>query len=120
MSYSNILKCTPRALKYVREKLSKRTLGDGLRLGIKKSGCSGWLYTFNYGKKVDENEIACILSEDVTVFIQKKFSSVFQGACLDYMKSGLNGYLTCINPNVIGQCGCGESFSLNSLEIDKQ
>ena len=39
---------TPRAAQRVRNYLDKRGHGLGLRVGVKKTGCSGWAYVIDY------------------------------------------------------------------------
>jgi iron-sulfur cluster assembly protein len=39
---------TERAAKQISKQLSKRGNGLGLKLGVKKSGCSGFAYTLDY------------------------------------------------------------------------
>ena len=39
---------TENAAKQIRTQLAKRGKGLGLRVGVKKVGCSGFAYTFDY------------------------------------------------------------------------
>ena len=43
---------TESAARQIQKSLSKRGKGVGLRLGIKKVGCSGFAYTFDYADEV--------------------------------------------------------------------
>ena len=45
---------TPAAVERVRSFLAKRGHGVGLRLGVKKTGCSGFAYVVNYAEGLVE------------------------------------------------------------------
>jgi iron-sulfur cluster assembly accessory protein len=48
----------------------------------------------------------------VTVFIPRKDLPILNGTEIDFITVGLNSMLQFRNPNVTGECGCGESFSV--------
>src|SRR6186713_1770921 len=84
---------TSKALVYVRKKLMSQSKKGGLRISIKKSGCSGWLYVFEYGEQASKDElIFCV--EEINIFIHHQHVGIFQGALVDYVRAGLNGHLT--------------------------
>lgn len=107
------IQLTPAAIRYVRKKLSSQASGEGLRIGLKKSGCSGWLYTFDYGRQTGNEEATFMVANDIPIIISQQHLKIFKGTIIDYVKSGLNAHLTCLNPNEIARCGCGESVSLS-------
>ena len=83
----------------------------GLRLGIKKSGCSGYAYEMDYCLAVDEQDVG-FESQGVRVFVARDHLPALAGAELDYVAEGLTRMLHVNNPNVKDTCGCGESFTL--------
>jgi len=48
----------------------------------------------------------------VKVFIDPKSLIYVDGTEMDYVKQGLNEGFEFRNPNVKGECGCGESFTV--------
>ncbi len=48
----------------------------------------------------------------VKVVVDPKSLVYLDGTQLDYVKQGLNEGFEFNNPNVTGECGCGESFNV--------
>ena len=95
----------------VKSYLDARGKGVGLRVGIKKTGCSGYAYVVNYADDVADSDI---VFEDfgVKVVVDKQCLELIDGTEVDFVKQGLNEAFRFRNPNVTGECGCGESFSV--------
>lgn len=91
--------------------LEKRGKGAGLRLGVKTSGCSGLAYVLEFVDVIDEND-EVFEEKGVTVIVDKKSLAYLDGIELDFVKEGLNEGFQFNNPNIKGECGCGESFSV--------
>ena len=91
--------------------LEKRGKGAGLRLGVKTSGCSGLAYVLEFVDVIDEND-EVFIDKGVTVIVDKKSLVYLDGIQLDFIKEGLNEGFKFTNPNMKGECGCGESFSV--------
>lgn len=102
---------TESAVKRVRDMVAKRANGIGLRIGVVKSGCSGYSYALDYADEVAAND-AVIEQDNVKVVIDKESLPLLEGMVLDFVKEGLNQSFKFINPNVTSECGCGESFSV--------
>ena len=102
---------TESAANRVRTFLSTRGHGVGLRLGVRKTGCSAIAYVINYADNVDPQDY---IFEDrgVKVFVDRASLSLLDGTIVDFVKQGLNEAFRFRNPNVKGECGCGESFSV--------
>ena len=102
---------TENAAQHVRKFLEKRGKGAGLRLGVRTSGCSGMAYVLEF---VDEVQPEDEVFEDhgVKIVVDKKSLLYIDGTELDFVKEGLNEGFKFNNPNVKGECGCGESFSV--------
>ena len=49
---------TEAAAKQIQEQLAKRGKGLGLRVGVKKVGCSGFAYTFDYADELRADDRA--------------------------------------------------------------
>ncbi len=95
----------------VQQFLDNRGKGLGVRLGVKTSGCSGMSYVLEFVDDVNEDD-EVFEDRDVKVIIDKKSLLYLDGTELDFVKEGLNEGFTFKNPNVKGECGCGESFSI--------
>jgi iron-sulfur cluster assembly protein len=102
---------TPSAADRVQSFLTRRGRGLGLRLGVKKTGCSGFAYVVNYADDIGANDIV-FEHRGVKVIIDRDSLSYIDGTEVDFVKQGLNEAFRFRNPNVKGECGCGESFSV--------
>ena len=102
---------TPSAAERVRGYLSRRTESVGLRLGVKKTGCSGFAYVIDYANDIGENDVV-FEDQQVKLVVDKKALELIDGTKVDFVKQGLNEAFKFHNPNVKGECGCGESFSV--------
>lgn len=102
---------TESAIKRVRDMMSKREGGVGLRVGVVKSGCSGYSYALDYADEVASDDVV-IEQGDVKVVVNEEAMPMLEGMELDFVREGLNQSFKFINPNVTSECGCGESFSV--------
>lgn len=95
----------------VRTFLAARGHGIGLRLGIKRTGCSGYAYVVNYAEEVLPGDV---VFEDagVKVVVDADSLPLVDGTEVDFIKQGLNEAFKFRNPKAKGECGCGESFNL--------
>ncbi|HEY4958723.1 MAG TPA: iron-sulfur cluster assembly accessory protein [Caldimonas sp.] len=104
---------TESAVKQIQTQLAKRGKGLGLRVGIKKVGCSGFAYTFNYADEVRASD-HLFEAHDAKVVIDAESLSFIDGSRLDFVKEGFKQVFKFENPNVDSTCGCGESFNLKA------
>jgi iron-sulfur cluster assembly protein len=102
---------TERAAKQIEKQLEKRGKGLGLRLGVKKSGCTGFAYVIEYADEAGLDD-QVVESHGVKVVISNESMSFLDGTELDYTREGINEAFRFNNPNVKDSCGCGESFSV--------
>src|SRR3981189_2241094 len=102
---------TESAANRVKTFLVSRGHGVGLRLGVRKTGCSGFAYVINYADQATPGDL---MFEDrgVKGFVDPTSLSLIAGTSRDVVKQGLNEAFRFRNPNVKGECGCGESFSV--------
>jgi iron-sulfur cluster assembly protein len=106
-----LITLTGTALERVRNFLATRGTGIGLRLGLKKTGCSGYAYTVNYADEINDDDVVFDI-EDVKVVVDKDNLDLIDGTEVDYVREGLNEAFKFRNPKATGECGCGESFSI--------
>jgi iron-sulfur cluster assembly protein len=102
---------TENAAKQIRKQLAKRGKGLALRIGVKKVGCSGFAYTFDYADEVRQGD-EIFASHDASLVVDADSLPFLDGSRVDYIREGLNDSFRLHNPNVGDTCGCGESFSL--------
>ena len=102
---------TEPAAERVRNHLEARGSGLGLRIGVKKTGCNGFAYVVNYADEVREDD-RVFEARGITVVVDEQSLPLIDGTEVDFVKEGLNEAFKFRNPNVSGECGCGESFSV--------
>lgn len=91
--------------------LDNRGKGEGLRLGVKTTGCSGMAYVLEFVDSVEDTD-EVFESNGVKIIVDPKSLLYIDGTELDYGKEGLNEGFKFNNPNVKDECGCGESFTV--------
>jgi iron-sulfur cluster assembly protein len=102
---------TSAAADRVRSFLGRRGHGVGLRLSVKKTGCSGFAYVVNYADEVGADDVV-FEDQGVKVIVDRASLDYIDGTEVDFVKQGLNEAFRFRNPNVKGECGCGESFTV--------
>ena len=102
---------TESAASRVRNYLEARGGGIGLRLGVTKTGCSGYSYVINYAEDITDADVV-FEDKGVKVIVNADALPLIDGTEVDFVKSGLNEAFSFRNPNVTGECGCGESFNV--------
>lgn len=102
---------TASAAERVRVFLATRGSGLGLRLSVRKTGCSGFAYVVNYADERHNDDLV-FEEQGVKVFVDPESLPMLDGTTVDFVKQGLNEAFRFSNPNVKGECGCGESFNV--------
>ena len=102
---------TESAANRIKSFLAGRGSGIGLRLGVRKTGCSGFAYVVNYAESQQPGDTV-FEDRGVRVFVDSASLGLIDGTIVDFVKEGLNEAFRFRNPNVKGECGCGESFSV--------
>ena len=102
---------TESAAHRIQAQLARRGKGVGLRVGVKKSGCSGYAYTLDYADAAGpEDEV--FESNGAAVVVKREHLPMLEGLTVDFQREGLNEAFKFRNPNVKAECGCGESFAV--------
>ena len=101
---------TPSAAERVRSFMN-RDGGLGLRLGVRKTGCSGWAYTVELARSIDAEDVV-FEQDDVKVVVNHDSLAFLDGSTIDFVSEGLVSAFRFDNPNVSDECGCGESFTV--------
>jgi len=81
----------------------------GLRLFVQQGGCAGLSYGMRFEHEPEENDTV-YEREGLRVFVDGASIDYIEGSVLAY-EGGLQGAGFHVqNPNVVSECGCGESF----------
>ncbi|PXA74803.1 MULTISPECIES: HesB/IscA family protein [Vibrio] len=112
VSNQAVLTLTDSAIRHLEAKLAKQP-DHVLRVSIKTSGCNGYAYVLELQQQTPESDLALKITDTLTVKIAQDAIPMLHGSQMDYVKEGLNGVLKFNNPNVVGECGCGESFNVS-------
>jgi iron-sulfur cluster assembly protein len=104
-----MISLTDAAAKKIQQTLTRRGHGEGIRLGVKTTGCSGLAYVLEYVDKPlpEDQSFDCA---GCRIFVDPKSCVYLQGITVDYVRQGLNEGFEFNNPNERDRCGCGESF----------
>lgn len=105
------IQLTASAAQRIGHQLARRGKGVGLRVGVKKSGCSGYAYTMDYADEIGAAD-QVFEQHGAKLVINTEHLPMLDGLTLDFQKQGLNEAFKFLNPNVKGECGCGESFTV--------
>ncbi|WP_232505599.1 HesB/IscA family protein [Legionella clemsonensis] len=100
------------AKQHILSYLDKQKDSKGIRLSVKRTGCSGLSYVVDYVQSPQDNDIVQVLADDYIICIDKSSYPYLKGMKVDYVRQGLNYKFVFDNPNQKGQCGCGESFTV--------
>lgn len=107
------IELTKAAASHVVNELNKRGRGEGLRVGTKKSGCTGFAYVVDYADQIGEADLV-YQSHGVKVVVDEQSLANLDGMVIDFVRTNLlNQGFEFRNPNVKDMCGCGESFSVS-------
>ena len=85
--------------------------GIGLRVDVRKTGCSGWAYDVGIAKGAEDSDHVFEAS-GLKVVVSEKALPMVLGTEVDFVHEGLVRDFRFRNPNVTGECGCGESFTV--------
>lgn len=105
------LTLTDNAARHVAEQLAARGKGVGIRVGVTTTGCSGMAYVLEFVDELDEHD-QVFEDHGLRIVVDPKSLVYIDGTELDFVKTGVNEGFEFHNPNVKGECGCGESFSV--------
>ncbi len=102
---------TERAAHHVEQYLGRSDKAVGLRLGVKRTGCSGLAYVVNVADQIAADDTV-FDSAGIKVVVDPDSLQYIDGTEIDYVQEGLNEAFQFRNPNAAGECGCGESFNI--------
>jgi len=106
------IQLTPAARQRMQCFLAAQPEAVGVRFGVRKTGCSGYAYVVEIAERVDEGD-RLVEQDGVRLVVDANSLPFVEGTQIDFTRHGLNSAFVFRNPNVTGECGCGESFTVN-------
>ena len=102
---------TDAAANRVKDFLANRGKGEGLRLAVRTSGCSGMAYVIEFADVIEPDDTV-YEANGVKLIVDAKSLVYLDGTEVDFAKEGLSEGFKFNNPNAKDSCGCGESFNV--------
>lgn len=87
---------------------------DGLRVGVKGGGCSGFQYVLAFDEKREGDEVVDV--DGITLLVDDESVRFVKGSVIDFVESMMGAGFKVENPNVVASCGCGSSFRVADEE----
>ena len=107
------LRFSEKAILHFTSSLKNNGNSDGVRIGVRKAGCSGFEYFFEFVDTKLSDSTDFIFNEgDCKIYVDKESLNYLKGSLVDYSEEGLNQGIKFHNPNAKAVCGCGESFTI--------
>jgi Fe-S cluster assembly protein SufA/iron-sulfur cluster assembly protein len=105
---------TEAARKQAQRELERAAAG-GIRLDLDESGCSGYMYELEFVDQPVSGDKHFDV-DGVALYVPEKWLTMLNGLEIDYVKEGVNSLFKFRNPNATGECGCGESFTVEDMD----
>ena len=83
-----------------------------VRLSTKESGCTGYAYVLDLVDGAEAEDVVLHPTETVALAVDAEAIKILSGTEIDLVTEGVNSVIKFNNPNVVAECGCGESFSV--------
>ena len=92
--------------------LQKDSESVGFRVNVVKTGCSGWGYEVEIAHQISDDEVV-FQDKGVDLIVSQEALELIDGTEIDFEQQGINHVFVSHNPKATGECGCGESFTVN-------
>ena len=109
---NSLISMTESAIRYFESRLKDQP-GNLVRLSTKTSGCTGYAYVLDSVDNAEDGDELVQINDNITVAVAANAIELLRNTEIDYVKEGINGIVKFNNPNVVNECGCGESFSVS-------
>ena len=104
---------TESAAQQITKYMIEHGAGIGLRLGVKRTGCSGFAYVVDVADHLIQDDVL-LENCGIKIVVNVEQLPLLKGTEIDFVRQGLSDSFRFRNPNVSGECGCGESFSVDA------
>ncbi|HDG1667578.1 Fe-S cluster assembly scaffold SufA [Kluyvera ascorbata] len=102
---------TPSAAAHIRELVKQQPSIQGVRLGVKQTGCAGFGYVLDAVNEPDKDDLL-FEADGAKLWVPLSAMPFIDGTEVDYVREGLNQLFKYHNPKAQNECGCGESFGV--------
>ena len=107
------IRLTEAARQRMHDFLAKDAGACAIRFGIRRTGCSGFGYTVDLAQAIDSDDT--VFDQDgLRLVVDRKALPFVDGTEIDFRREGLNAAFVFRKPNATGECGCGESFTVDA------
>jgi len=105
---------TPNAITKIQQILIEAGQPDlALRVFVQGGGCSGFTQGFTLdAEPAAEDDYVAVVADGVRVMIDSMSHQYLAGTSVDYVEELMGAQFVINNPNAVGKCGCGSSFSV--------
>ena len=86
---SSDLNFSDEAIAHFASSLKNRGKGEGVKIGVRKAGCSGYEYYFDYVDNFDTNGVI-FDKNGCKIYVDNDSLNFLKGSLVDYKKEGLN------------------------------
>jgi iron-sulfur cluster assembly accessory protein len=110
---SQPVRLTAKAVQMVRTTLEQEGLDprSALRVAVRGGGCSGFEYALDFDLESRPGDILLEFN-GLNVFVDPVSARYLAGTEIDYVFGPMGSGFRFNNPNAVGSCGCGSSFSV--------
>lgn len=107
------VKLTPKAVDMVRTTQDQEGIDAnyGLRIAVRGGGCSGFEYALDFENEIRDTDLV-YEQGSLQVIVDPISARYLAGTEIDYVFGMQGAGFKFNNPNAIGTCGCGSSFSV--------
>lgn len=104
---------TPKAVEMVKTTRAQEGIDAtcGLRIAVRGGGCSGFEYALDFENDVRDTDMV-YAQGDLQVIVDPVSARYLQGTQIDYVFGMQGAGFKFNNPNAMGTCGCGSSFTV--------
>ena len=106
--------------KTAEEQISKLLINNsnaiGLKIGLSTKGCAGLSYTMEYVNNEEIKDCELVNDYQFPLYIEDKAVMYVIGTQMDFIKEEFGERFIFKNPNQTSECGCGESFSMETKQ----
>ena len=98
---------TESAARQITTHISERGEGIGLRLGVKRTGCSGFAYVVDVADQLTPDDVL-LDYRAIQIVVNMEHLPLLEGTEIDFVRQGLSDRCRWRKPNVSGEGLCGE------------
>ena len=104
---------TPKAVEMVKTTRAQEGIDTtcALRIAVRGGGCSGFEYALDFENEVRDTDMV-YAQGDLQVIVDPVSARYLQGTQIDYVFGMQGAGFKFNNPNAMGTCGCGSSFTV--------